>query len=138
MYRVLIADSDSVRACHLEADLLDVGIKAVSVVNGETAVAFCREYDLDLILLDLGMSDARDAMRLLRECETTALIPIVGLGNLDDEAGRDGLCGMVDGSLQRMDLAQSLRNCIGGEAPEKAEEQSADGGKPLYGNPRYC
>ncbi len=136
MYRVLIADSDSVRACHLEADLLDFEIKAVSVVNGETAVAFCREYDLDLILLDLGMNDARNAVRLLRECESTALIPIMGLGGIGDEMEWEGLCGMVDGQLNREELAQSLRRCIrGGETADEEGVETMLACQPSHGNP---
>ena len=119
----------------MEADLLDLGMKAVSVVNGETAVAFCREYDLDLILLDLGMIDARNAMRLLRECEATALIPIVGLGGIDDEAEWDGLCGIVDGGLQRMDLVRSLRKWIGGEDLDKEDGEVTEGCKFFDDNP---
>lgn len=124
MYRVLIADADPVRACHLEADLSDFGIKAISVVSGEMAIAFCREYDLDLILLDLDMADARDAVRLLRECEATAGIPIMGIsrggdGSEGDGAEWEGLCGVLDGSLKSLKLAQGLRECLqGGEGAE--------------------
>lgn len=136
MYRVLIADSDSVRACHLEADLLDLGVKAVSVANGATAVAFCREYDLDLVLLDLAMSDARDAVRLLREHEPTASIPIIGLGSGGNEVEWEGLCGIVDGRLQRAELVRSLRKCMGGgEAMGKEAAESAEAWGALHENP---
>lgn len=121
MYRILIADADPLRACHLEVDLNDLGIKAVSVVSGEMAVAFCREYDLDLVLLDLSMTDAWDAVRLLRQHDATATMPIVGIstssGEVDAEcavSGSDELCGRLDGDLQRLDLAQALRNCLPG------------------------
>jgi CheY-like chemotaxis protein len=112
MYRVLIADDNPVRACHLEADLLDLGVKAISVVNGETAVAFCGEYNLDLVLIDLGMSDAKDALRLLGENELTAQIPVMGVSEVEDGGDWEGLCGSLDGKLQSMELAQELRNYL--------------------------
>ncbi|MCF6311418.1 MAG: hypothetical protein L3J39_03110 [Verrucomicrobiales bacterium] len=122
MYRILIADADPSRACHLEVDLGDLGIKAVSVMSGEMAVAFCREYDLDLVLLDLSMPDAWDAVRLLRQNEATATMPIVGISTSNEEEASDGavggsgeLCGLLDGKLQRLDLAQALRKCLPGE-----------------------
>lgn len=130
MYRILIADADPLRACHLEVDLEDLGIKAVSVMSGEMAVAFCREYDLDLILLDLTMTDAWDAVRLLRQNEVTAAMPIVGIstssGVVDagNVMGRGELCGLLDGKLQRLDLAQALRECLPGAQSLTAE---ADG-----------
>jgi len=149
MFRVLIADADPVRACHLEADLSDSGIKAISVVSGEIAAAFCREYDLDLVLLDLEMSDARDAVRLLRECEVAAGIPIMGIsaggdGSEDDGAEWEGLCGILDGGLERLELAQELRKCL--QKGEKSEGKTksemgveavdfTDSERCLYENP---
>lgn len=136
MHRVLIADANPERACHLEADLLDLGVKAISVVSGEMAVAFCREYELDLILLDLGMSDARNSVRLLRECESTMKIPIMGFSGGDDETGWEELYGVLDGNLERLELAQELLKCLPGwVAPISNGGESGESMEPLYENP---
>jgi len=136
MHRVLIADANPERACHLEADLLDLGIKTVSVVSGEMAFAFCREYELDLILLDLGMSDARNSVRLLRECESTMRVPIMGISEGNDEAGWEELCGVLDGNLQRLELVKELLKCLPGwVAPNKNAEELDESSEPLHENP---
>ncbi len=105
------------RACRLETDLKVLGIKALSVVSGEMAVAFCREYHLDLVLLDLRVGDARDAVRLLKGREMTSSIPIVGISASVETEGAEraalnDLCGVLDGSLPRVELAQTLQQWL--------------------------
>lgn len=126
------------RACRLEADLKVLGIKALSVVSGEMAVAFCREYHLDLVLLDLRMGDARDAVRLLKGCELTSAIPIVGISVGSEVAGAEGesssdLCKVVDGGLPRMELAHVLRQCLP-KKENRAESLGEQGARELYMN----
>jgi len=142
MYRVLIADADPVRACRLEAGLLDFSVKAMSVVSGEMLVAFCRDYELDMILLDLALDDARDAMRLLAEGEVTAGIPIVGIGAVG--AGSDGgalgfrnLCAVLDPGLESRELARALCGYLeGGTSGGGGGSQQAGGTANLLGRDR--
>lgn len=94
--------------------MADLGVKAISVVSGEMAVAFCRDYELDLVLLDLGMGDARDAVRLLAENKDTAEIPILGLGGVGDGMGWESLCGVLEADMKGGELAQGLRKCLEG------------------------
>lgn len=76
--RVLIVDDESMSRAVLEA-ILEPVFQCELVTSGYEAIAYCKEHDVDLVLLDMNMPefDGLAVCTALREDERTQLIPVI-------------------------------------------------------------
>jgi DNA-binding response OmpR family regulator len=85
--RVLLAEDDRFLRRAAEARLRRHGLEVLTAADGEEALRVARAEPLDLILLDVVMPklDGFEVLRLLKEDEATARVPVIILSNLGQE-----------------------------------------------------
>ena len=85
--RVLLAEDDRFLRRAAEARLRRHGLEVLTAVDGEEALRIARAERLDLILLDVVMPklEGFEVLKLLKEDEATASIPVIVLSNLGQE-----------------------------------------------------
>jgi CheY-like chemotaxis protein len=85
--RVLLAEDDRFLRRAAEARLRRHGLDVLTAADGEEALRIARAERLDLVLLDVVMPklEGFEVLRLLKEDEATARIPVVVLSNLSQE-----------------------------------------------------
>lgn len=83
---VLVVDDDSTNVLVLESMLRREGYKTLQAGNGLEAVEIAKQYQPDLILLDIMMPevDGFQACRILQQESVTTDIPVIFLSALDD------------------------------------------------------
>ncbi|MEZ4221636.1 MAG: EAL domain-containing protein [Polyangiaceae bacterium] len=88
---VLLADDDPTVRMLLGACLEDVGFRVVLAENGARAVELFRERHTDVVILDVLMPvvDGFHACRTIRGTASGAVVPVLMLTGLDDEASID-------------------------------------------------
>jgi len=100
MYTVLICDDDRDIVSALEIYLTREGYRTVSAYNGEQAIRYVNEENIDLILMDIMMPvmDGLEATRAIRamEREDCRAIPIIAMSAnaFDDDLKKSVACGM--------------------------------------------
>jgi len=85
--RVLLAEDDRFLRRAAEARLRRHGLEVLTAADGEEALRVARAEPLDLILLDVVMPklEGFEVLKLLKEDEATASIPVIVLSNLGQE-----------------------------------------------------
>ena len=85
--RVLLAEDDRFLRRAAEARLRRHGLEVLTAADGEEALRVARAEPLDLILLDVVMPklEGFEVLKLLKEDEATARIPVIILSNLGQE-----------------------------------------------------
>jgi DNA-binding response OmpR family regulator len=85
--RVLLAEDDRFLRRAAEARLRRHGLEVLTAVDGEEALRIARAERLDLVLLDVVMPklEGFEVLKLLKEDEATASIPVIVLSNLGQE-----------------------------------------------------
>jgi DNA-binding response OmpR family regulator len=85
--RVLLAEDDRFLRRAAEARLRRHGLEVLTAVDGEEALRIARAERLDLVLLDVVMPklEGFEVLKLLKEDEATASIPVIILSNLGQE-----------------------------------------------------
>ena len=85
--RVLLAEDDRFLRRAAEARLRQHGLEVLTAADGEEALRLARSEPLDLILLDVVMPklEGFEVLKLLKEDEATARIPVIVLSNLGQE-----------------------------------------------------
>ncbi len=85
--RVLLAEDDRFLRRAAEARLRRHGLEVLTAADGEEALRIARAERLDLVLLDVVMPklEGFEVLKLLKEDEATASIPVIVLSNLGQE-----------------------------------------------------
>lgn len=85
--RVLLAEDDRFLRRAAEARLRRHGLDVLTAVDGEEALRIARAERPDLVLLDVVMPklEGFEVLKLLKEDEATARIPVIVLSNLGQE-----------------------------------------------------
>ena len=85
--RILVAEDDRFLAMALQAQLVRSGFDVIVARDGEQALNLARTEAPHLILLDLIMPKLQgfEVLRLLKQEEKTASIPVIVLSNLGQE-----------------------------------------------------
>jgi DNA-binding response OmpR family regulator len=85
--RVLLAEDDRFLRRAAEARLRRHGLDVLTAADGEEALRIARAERLDLVLLDVVMPklEGFEVLKLLKEDEATASIPVIVLSNLGQE-----------------------------------------------------
>jgi DNA-binding response OmpR family regulator len=85
--RVLLAEDDRFLRRAAEARLRRHGLEVLTAADGEEALRVARAEPLDLILLDIVMPklEGFEVLKLLKEDEATARIPVIILSNLGQD-----------------------------------------------------
>ncbi len=85
--RVLLAEDDRFLRRAAEARLRRHGLEVLTAADGEEALRVARAEPLDLILLDVVMPklEGFEVLKLLKEDEATARIPVIILSNLGQD-----------------------------------------------------
>jgi DNA-binding response OmpR family regulator len=88
--KILIVDDEPLNVDILEQELEDLGYQTVSAANGQEALTKVAAETPDLILLDVMMPgmDGFTVCRLLKEKETTQLIPVIFMTALGEKGHR--------------------------------------------------
>ena len=108
--RVLLAEDDRFLRRAAEARLRQHGLEVLTAADGEEALRVARAEPLDLILLDIVMPklEGFEVLKLLKEDEATARIPVIILSNLGQD--RDVARGQALGAIvPRQGAPSSLR-----------------------------
>ncbi len=119
-YRILIAD-DKAENLQVVVDLLKlVGFETNEAMNGMEAVEKVKEWDPDLILMDLRMPvmDGYEATRIIKSTDKGALIPIIALtaSAYEDEfqkADHTGLQGYIRKPFRENELFAAIGKALG-------------------------
>ncbi len=123
---VLVAEDHPVSRAFIEELLLNMGLRASGVGDGQAAVAAAREQAFDLVLMDLHLPllDGLAATRAIRSLTDTArsTVPIVALTADAYEEAQDrcmvaGMNGFLSKPLKPEVLATTLRRLFGPLAP---------------------
>ncbi len=124
---VLLAEDNEVNAMVAQATLERLGLKVDTVENGERAVAFMKDHEPDLVLMDCQMPlvDGFEATRQIRELENRlhrVRVPVVALtaNALEGDRERCLSAGMDDHlskPFKDEDLEQVLRRYLPGARP---------------------
>ncbi len=85
--RVLLAEDDRFLRRAAEARLRRHGLEVLTAADGEEALRVARAEPLDLVLLDIVMPklEGFEVLKLLKEDDATARIPVIVLSNLGQE-----------------------------------------------------
>ena len=85
--RVLLAEDDRFLRRAAEARLRRHGLEVLTAADGEEALRLARAEPLDLVLLDVVMPklEGFEVLKLLKQDEATARIPVIILSNLGQE-----------------------------------------------------
>ena len=85
--RILLAEDDRFLRRAAEARLKRHGLEVLTAADGEEALRIARAERLDLVLLDVIMPklEGFEVLKLLKEDEATASIPVIVLSNLGQE-----------------------------------------------------
>jgi len=85
--RVLLAEDDRFLRRAAEARLRQHGLEVLTAADGEEALRLARAEPLDLVLLDVVMPklEGFEVLKLLKQDEATARIPVIILSNLGQE-----------------------------------------------------
>jgi two-component system, cell cycle response regulator len=88
--RILVVDDVLANLKLLEARLSAEYFDVATATNGADAIAFCRQGDCDVVLLDVMMPgmDGFETCRRLKQDHTTAHIPVVMVTALDQPSDR--------------------------------------------------
>ena len=101
---VLIVD-DNEKNVKLARDLLQfAGFQTVESFTAEAGLSLAAEHQPDVILMDIRLPDmsGNEALRRLRDAETTASIPVVALTSLAMKGDRERLLAEgFDGYLEK-------------------------------------
>jgi DNA-binding response OmpR family regulator len=130
--RILIAEDDARIASFVEKGLRAAGFATKVVADGESAEAFARSGEFDLVVLDIGLPrrDGFTVLRKLREARVT--LPVIILTARDSVGDRvAGLEGGADDYLPKPfafeELLARIRLRLHGErAPEVTVLRSGD------------
>jgi DNA-binding response OmpR family regulator len=100
--RILIAEDDSAIAAFVEKGLRANGLTTKTVADGESAHAFARSGEFDLLVLDIGLPQ-RDGFTVLRQLrEARVSMPVIILTARDSVGDRvAGLEGGADDYLPK-------------------------------------
>ena len=85
--RVLLAEDDRFLRRAAEARLRRHGLEVLTAADGEEALRIARTEPLDLVLLDVIMPklEGFEVLKLLKENQATARIPVIILSNLGQD-----------------------------------------------------
>jgi two-component system cell cycle response regulator DivK len=116
---VLIVD-DHAKNVKLTRDVLrHDGFRTIEAATGRDGVSLAGEHLPDLVLMDIRLPDmdGTEAVRLLKEDERTALIPVVALTSLDiagdwDRFMEDGFVGYLEKPISVRDLGDQIRHWL--------------------------
>lgn len=119
--RVLLAEDDRFLRRAAEARLRQHGLEVLTAADGEEALRLARSEPLDLILLDIVMPklEGFEVLKLLKEDEATARIPVIVLSNLGQErdvaqaTALGALAFLVKAHLSLQDLVDRVDAALG-------------------------
>ena len=98
MNKVLIVEDNEMNRDMLTRRLIRQGFETETALNGEEALIKAREYQPDIILMDMSLPvmDGWEATRILKQQTDTASIPIIGLSaharEADINRGKEAGC----------------------------------------------
>jgi len=85
--KILLVDDDE-QLCRELTDLLNIeGFETAAVVNGEDGLTQLREWEPDLVLLDIMLPEM-DGLAVLREVRVETNVPVIMLTAKDNEVDR--------------------------------------------------
>jgi DNA-binding NarL/FixJ family response regulator len=119
--RLLIADDQEVVRCGLKALLADTEIKVVAeVTTGQAAVKYAVEHDVDVVLMDVRMSDGDGLTALGRIKLDKPDLPILMFSNFDNptyvaRAVAMGASGYLLKGCTREELVSAIKVVATGE-----------------------
>jgi len=101
--RVLIVDDEPAVADVIEAVLVEEGYTVAVARDGAHGLVLAREWDPDLILMDVMLPgvDGGTAIRLLKDDERTAGVPIVAMSAGRTLRDHTGDLDAADGALSK-------------------------------------
>ena len=90
-YTILIAEDETTLLDMYTAKFESEGHKVVSTLNGEKVVELAKEHEPDIILLDIMMPivDGYEALKALKDEDTTRNVPVFLLTNLGQKSEID-------------------------------------------------
>jgi two-component system cell cycle response regulator DivK len=117
---VLIVD-DNEKNVKLARDVLEfAGFRTLEATSGEQGIALALEHLPDVVLMDIRLPDmdGTEALRALRENETTAAIPVVALTALAMKGDRerfleDGFDGYLEKPIGVREFPEQVRGFCG-------------------------
>ena len=149
--KILIVDDEPFNVDYLQQELEDLGYTTISATNGQEALEKVAAEAPDLILLDVMMPvmDGFTACRLLKDNETTQLIPIIimtALRETEDrikgiEAGADDfLSKPVDRRelIARIQTAIKMKQVVDRRLSGQKTEDSGQAGRELPDEVFHC
>jgi two-component system, cell cycle response regulator DivK len=114
---VLIVD-DNAKNLKLARDVLrHGGFRTLEAATGRDGVLLAAEHRPDLVLMDIRLPDidGTEAVRLLKNDERTAGIPVVALTAMDadrEQFARDGFDGYLEKPISVRDFADQIREWL--------------------------
>ena len=120
--RVLLAEDDRFLRRAAEVELRKHGYVVLAAADGEEALKIATEQIPDIILLDLIMPKMQgfEVLRILKQQESTAKIPVVIMSNLGQEqdvqqAMADGaMAYLIKSDLSLKDLSRNVEQALKG------------------------
>lgn len=114
--RVLLAEDDRFLRRAAEARLRQHGLEVLTAADGEEALRIARAEPLDLILLDVVMPKLQgfEVLKMLKQDEATARVPVIVLSNLGQERdvaqalGLGAIAFLVKAHLSLQDLVDRV------------------------------
>ena len=119
--RLLIADDQELVRCGLKALLADTEIKVVAeVTTGRAAVEYALEHDVDVVLMDVRMSDGDGMTALGRIKLDKPELPVLMFSNFDNpayiaRAVALGASGYLLKGCTREELVNAIKAAAAGE-----------------------
>lgn len=99
--KILIVEDDLAISSGISAFLSNLGHNCIQVSDGISALAECRNHDLDFILLDI-MLPKKSGLEVLKTIRETSDIPILMLTALgDDETKISAFNSLADGFINK-------------------------------------
>jgi DNA-binding response OmpR family regulator len=119
---VLVVDDDRVIQQLLEVNLELEGYEVKRAENGEEALKLVREYNPDVMLLDVMMPklDGREVCRRIKADPQTAHVPVIFLSaraqDMDVNSGLElGASAYITKPFDPVDLLQTVERVLAGE-----------------------
>ena len=126
--RLLIADDQEIVRCGLKALLADTEIKVIAeVTTGQAAVEYALEHDVDVVLMDVRMSDGDGLTALGRIKLDKPELPVLMFSNFDNptyiaRAVALGASGYLLKGCTREELVNAIKAAAAGETAWTREE----------------
>jgi two-component system alkaline phosphatase synthesis response regulator PhoP len=126
MHKILVVDDESAFLTILKHALESQGYMVITTENGENALKWIKEVNLDLAIIDLGLPDINgmEVCRAIKENPRTKLTPVIILtGNTSNEARIDcNLGAQAELYLNKPIAIADLRKAVA-KIFEKAEKE---------------